>query len=59
MIIAIFGFVAIPGNYLLNGSMDGYLAVYTAAAALFLADWLENRGDMTLLAAAGATPRIW
>jgi hypothetical protein len=34
--------------------MDGYLAVYRAAAALFLADWPENRGDMTLLAAAGA-----
>jgi hypothetical protein len=54
MLIAIFAFTAIPGSYLLNGSMDGYLAVYAGAAALFLVDWLEGGGDETLLAAAGA-----
>jgi hypothetical protein len=54
MAIAIFAFVAVPEVYLSNGSMDGYLAIYAGAAALFLADWLEGRGDAALLAAAGA-----
>jgi hypothetical protein len=54
MMVAIFGFIAIPASYLANGSMDGYLAVYSGAAALWLADWLENRNDPALLAAAGA-----
>jgi hypothetical protein len=54
MAIAIFAFVAIPDSYLTNGSMDGYLAIYAGAAALFLVDWLEGEGDAALLAAAGA-----
>jgi hypothetical protein len=57
MVIAIFGFAAIPGSYLSNGSMDGFLAIYAGAAALFLADWLEDGGDTALLAAVGAS--VW
>ncbi len=52
--LGIFGFLAVPQQFLANGSMDGYLALYAAVAALFLADWLEGGGDAALLAAAGA-----
>jgi hypothetical protein len=52
--LGIFGFLAVPQQFLSNGSMDGYLALYAAVAALFLADWLEGGGDAALLAAAGA-----
>lgn len=54
MTLAVLGFYFIPREYLSNGSMDGYLAVYAGAAALFLVDWLERGGDAALLAAAGA-----
>ena len=37
-----------------NGSMDGYLALYAAAAVFFLADWLEGGGDAAFLAVIGA-----
>ncbi|HZT18830.1 MAG TPA: hypothetical protein VFA23_05460 [Dongiaceae bacterium] len=52
--LALSGFVAIPWQFINNGSMDGYLALYAGAAALFLADWLDGAGDSALLAAAGA-----
>ena len=52
--VGIFGFLAIPQQFLANGSMDGYLALYAAVATLFLADWLEGGGDAALLAAVGA-----
>lgn len=54
MAVVAVGMLAIPEKYLGNGSMDGFLALYGAAAGLFLADWLEGGGETALLAAAGA-----
>jgi len=54
MTLLILAFTIITNEFLYNGSMDGYLALYTAAAAFFLVDWLEGGGDAAFLAAAGA-----
>jgi len=54
MALAAVGFLAVGEKYLGNGSMDAYLALYAAAGALYLADWLEGGGLAALLAAAGA-----
>ncbi len=54
MALAAVGFLAVGERYLGNGSMDAYLALYAAAGALYLADWLEGGSVVALLAAAGA-----
>ncbi len=53
MTLAILAFILITNQFLSNGSMDGYLAIYAACAAFFLVDWLEGGGDAAFLAAAG------
>jgi len=54
MTLAILAFTVIPYQFLFNGSMDGFLALYAACAALFLVAWIEGGGDAAFLAAAGA-----
>ena len=54
MTLLILAFAMITNQFLYNGSMDGYLALYAAAAAFFLVDWLEGGGGAAFLAAAGA-----
>lgn len=54
MTLLILAFAIITHQFLYNGSMDGYLALYAAAAAFFLVDWLEGGGDAAFLAAMGA-----
>ena len=53
MALAILAFSMIPNKFLYNGSMDGYLALYSASAVLFLAAWIENKSDAAFLAAMG------
>ena len=54
MTLLVLAYWFIVNRFFYNGSMDGYLALYAAAAVFFLADWLEGGGDAALLAAAGA-----
>jgi hypothetical protein len=54
MALAILAFTMVTNQFLYSGSMDGYLALYAAAAAFFLADWLDGGGDAAFLAALGA-----
>ncbi len=54
MALAILAFTMIPNKFLYNGSMDGYLALYSACAVLFLAAWIESRSDAAFLAGMGA-----
>ncbi len=54
MLVAALAFVLIPGQFLHDGYMDGYLALYSACAILFLVAWVEGAGDDAFLAAAGA-----